>query len=285
MAPLPAEQTHGPQAAACRGICVAPGSAPTQFVQPVVVDAEVMGDLVDHRDRDLLDDLSSSLADLEQRVAVDRDGVGQRPRRTTSRARSTPCPDTGRAGRVPRDCGPRRGRRRCRSPPRARVESGRVRRTPARQTVAGSSARPRGYCPGGGAGGGSAAAAPAGAGIGRRAPAPGGAPGPCGGAPAPAAAGPSCGAPGGGGGALRNVLPRGGGVGAVPPRSARSGRRRGRSMLAGHVLGLLARVGLWAPLDGDSRGRVRHLRLDRLGSAAGSAGPRGCPAAAPAADR
>lgn len=50
-------------------------SCPTEFVQPVVVDPEVVCDLVDHRHRDLLDDLVLGVADVEQRIAVDRDGV------------------------------------------------------------------------------------------------------------------------------------------------------------------------------------------------------------------
>src|SRR6202048_2985147 len=58
----------------------ASGSSPTQFVKPLVVDAEMMRDLVDHRDRDFVDDLILVFADLEQRLAVDGDGVGQRAR-------------------------------------------------------------------------------------------------------------------------------------------------------------------------------------------------------------
>jgi hypothetical protein len=38
---------------------------PAEFVEPVVVDAEVMCDLVDHGDRDLVDDLVLVLADLQ----------------------------------------------------------------------------------------------------------------------------------------------------------------------------------------------------------------------------
>ncbi|MDT5014646.1 MAG: hypothetical protein QOD39_806 [Mycobacterium sp.] len=56
----------GPISAACRGTLRLPAQlAPTQFVQPVVVDAEVMGDFVDDGDRDLVDDLVLVLADLE----------------------------------------------------------------------------------------------------------------------------------------------------------------------------------------------------------------------------
>src|ERR1700680_3553717 len=43
----------------------ASGSSPTQFVKPLVVDAEMMRDLVDHRDRDFVDDLILVFADLE----------------------------------------------------------------------------------------------------------------------------------------------------------------------------------------------------------------------------
>jgi hypothetical protein len=46
-------------------------------VQPVVVDAEVVGDFVDHRDPDLIDDLVVGAAHLQKRVPVDRDGVRQ----------------------------------------------------------------------------------------------------------------------------------------------------------------------------------------------------------------
>ncbi|MDT5210803.1 MAG: hypothetical protein QOF67_3218 [Mycobacterium sp.] len=46
-----------PISAACRGTLRLAQLAPTQFVQAVVVDAEVVGDFVDHRDRDLVDDL------------------------------------------------------------------------------------------------------------------------------------------------------------------------------------------------------------------------------------
>src|ERR1700720_4055172 len=47
-------------------------------MQPVVVDTEVVGDLVNHGDPDLVDDLVFAVADVQQRVAIDRDGVGQR---------------------------------------------------------------------------------------------------------------------------------------------------------------------------------------------------------------
>jgi hypothetical protein len=48
---------------------------PAEFMQAVVVDAEVVGDLMDDRDRDLVDDLVLGIADVQQGFAVDRDGV------------------------------------------------------------------------------------------------------------------------------------------------------------------------------------------------------------------
>ena len=80
-------------------------SGPAQFFQPVVVDAEMVGDFVDHRDRDLLDDLVVGFADIQQRLAVDRDGVRQRAARSRSRARSAPPLRTVRAVRLPRGGG------------------------------------------------------------------------------------------------------------------------------------------------------------------------------------
>jgi hypothetical protein len=41
-------------------------SRPAQFFQPVVVDAEVVGDFVDHRNRHLLDDLVVGFTDIQQ---------------------------------------------------------------------------------------------------------------------------------------------------------------------------------------------------------------------------
>lgn len=40
-------------------------SAPAQLVQPIVVDTEVVGDLVDDRDRDFVDDLLVAVADVQ----------------------------------------------------------------------------------------------------------------------------------------------------------------------------------------------------------------------------
>jgi len=52
-------------------------SGPAEFVQPHVVDAEVVGDLVDHGDLHFLDDVLLVVAEVQQRVPVDRDGVRQ----------------------------------------------------------------------------------------------------------------------------------------------------------------------------------------------------------------
>ena len=46
-------------------------------MEPVVVDAEVMAELVDDGDRDLLDELLPGIDDILQRQAVDRDFVRQ----------------------------------------------------------------------------------------------------------------------------------------------------------------------------------------------------------------
>src|SRR5690625_2118696 len=53
-------------------------SAPAQLVEARVVDAEVMGDLVHHGDRDLLDDFLAALTDPQGGAAEDGDPVGQR---------------------------------------------------------------------------------------------------------------------------------------------------------------------------------------------------------------
>ena len=52
-------------------------SAPTQLVQPVVVDTEVMGELVHDGDGDLVDHLLLGVTHLEQSAAIDRDHIGQ----------------------------------------------------------------------------------------------------------------------------------------------------------------------------------------------------------------
>ena len=51
-------------------------SGPAELVEAVVVDAEVVGDLVDHRDAHLLDDLVLGDAHGHDRLAVDRDLSG-----------------------------------------------------------------------------------------------------------------------------------------------------------------------------------------------------------------
>ena len=55
---------------------IASGSSPAEFVQTLVVDAEVMGDLVDDRDRDFVDHLGLRLADVQKGLAIDGDRVG-----------------------------------------------------------------------------------------------------------------------------------------------------------------------------------------------------------------
>src|SRR5690606_16818483 len=52
-------------------------SAPAELVQLVVVDADVVCELVDDRDRDLVDQLVLVVAHVAQRQAVQRDRVGQ----------------------------------------------------------------------------------------------------------------------------------------------------------------------------------------------------------------
>ena len=76
-----ASRRNGPEPAACRDTFrLLAQSTPAEFVQTIVVDAEMMSDLVDHRDRHLVDDFSFAVTHLQQRFAVDGDGVRQRPR-------------------------------------------------------------------------------------------------------------------------------------------------------------------------------------------------------------
>ena len=63
------------------------GSAPAELVQPLVVDAEVVGDLVDDRGRDLLHHVVLGVAHAQGRVAVDGDAVGQDAARSPSPGR------------------------------------------------------------------------------------------------------------------------------------------------------------------------------------------------------
>src|SRR5690606_17765585 len=51
---------------------------PSQLMQPLLVNAEIVRDLVDHGDGDLLDHLLLVLADVQDRLAVDGDRVGKR---------------------------------------------------------------------------------------------------------------------------------------------------------------------------------------------------------------
>ncbi|GAB3950112.1 hypothetical protein GCM10027614_50020 [Micromonospora vulcania] len=52
-------------------------SAPAQRVQSFVVDAEMMGDLVHHGHRHLVDDVLVAVTDAQDRPTVDEDPVGQ----------------------------------------------------------------------------------------------------------------------------------------------------------------------------------------------------------------
>src|SRR5271169_1898995 len=53
---------------------------PAEFAEPVVVNAEMVGDLVDDGAADLVVDLLLGPADRADRLAVDGDAVGQHPR-------------------------------------------------------------------------------------------------------------------------------------------------------------------------------------------------------------
>ena len=64
-----------------RGVVVVVSHAsrlvPTEFVQPVVVDSEVVGDLVDHRHGDFLHHVLAGGADVQDGLAVNGDPVRQ----------------------------------------------------------------------------------------------------------------------------------------------------------------------------------------------------------------
>src|SRR3954465_723895 len=68
---------QGP-AASVRAVGRRGSLSPAEFVEPGVVDAEVVRDLVDDGDRDLLDHLVLALADVADGLAVDHDPVRQR---------------------------------------------------------------------------------------------------------------------------------------------------------------------------------------------------------------
>jgi hypothetical protein len=72
----PAVAVHGPFIAPSADDPRLPRLRPAEFVQAVVVDAEVVGDLVDDGDGDLVDDLVLGFADIQQGVAINRDRVG-----------------------------------------------------------------------------------------------------------------------------------------------------------------------------------------------------------------
>src|SRR5690606_39261028 len=61
--------------------CPCDTSGPAELVEPLVVDAEVVGDLVDDGDRHLLDDLLDALAHPQRGAAEDRDAVREGARR------------------------------------------------------------------------------------------------------------------------------------------------------------------------------------------------------------
>lgn len=67
----------GPREGVAAGAAGGRGSGPAELVELVVVEAEVVGDLVDHRGADLLDDLFAGVAEAEGRAAVDEDPVRQ----------------------------------------------------------------------------------------------------------------------------------------------------------------------------------------------------------------
>ena len=50
--------------------------SPAEFVQAVVVDTEMVRDLVDDRDRDLVDDLVLCLTDVQKGLPINGDRVG-----------------------------------------------------------------------------------------------------------------------------------------------------------------------------------------------------------------
>ena len=75
-ATVPAFTAHGLFIAPAGDKAWMPRLRPAELVQPIVVDPEVVRDFVDHRDRHLLDDFLLGLAELQQRGAVDGDGVG-----------------------------------------------------------------------------------------------------------------------------------------------------------------------------------------------------------------
>ena len=56
-----------------------PGVLPAEFAEPVVVDAEMVGDLVDDGPADLVGDVRLGAADRADGLAVDGDAVGQYP--------------------------------------------------------------------------------------------------------------------------------------------------------------------------------------------------------------
>ena len=76
VSPTPPALAHGPLIAPSRADPRLPRLCPAQFVQALVVDAEMMADLVNDRDGHLVDHVILGVTDVEKRLAVDRDGVG-----------------------------------------------------------------------------------------------------------------------------------------------------------------------------------------------------------------
>ena len=54
------------------------GSAPTQLVEPIVIDSNVVGKLVNNRDENFVAELVEVFRILTEREAVEGDAVGER---------------------------------------------------------------------------------------------------------------------------------------------------------------------------------------------------------------
>jgi hypothetical protein len=74
---LPAPDGHSPLIALPADKTRLPRLAPTQLVEPLVINPEMMRDLMDHRYRHLVDHVGLAVAEIQQGFAVDRDGVRQ----------------------------------------------------------------------------------------------------------------------------------------------------------------------------------------------------------------
>ena len=107
---------------------------PAELVEPVVVDAHVVGELVDHRDADLLDQLVLVLALGAEGEAVDRDDVGEDAGVVAAGGQRDAVVEAEQVG-LARCWRPRSARRRCRTPTTARRGWCRGRRRPARRSA------------------------------------------------------------------------------------------------------------------------------------------------------